>query len=61
VAKFKQTTYYSCVTWPTTVHCGWHEPILDASMDAGRRNDSKTSALWAAIVALAMAGLLLLA
>lgn len=33
--KFVQTTYWSCVQWPTTVHCGWHEPILDASNGAG--------------------------
>lgn len=25
---FIQTTYWSCVQWPTTMHCGWHEPIL---------------------------------
>jgi len=30
-AKFVQTTYYSCVTRGTYSHCGWHEPILDAS------------------------------
>ncbi|KAK3934748.1 hypothetical protein QBC46DRAFT_70237 [Diplogelasinospora grovesii] len=29
--KFVQTTYYSCVTMGTYSHCGWHEPILDAS------------------------------
>ncbi|KAK6857332.1 hypothetical protein PG995_007519 [Apiospora arundinis] len=34
--KFVQTTYWSCVQWPTTMHCGWHEPILDASNGGGR-------------------------
>ncbi|ORY69099.1 uncharacterized protein BCR38DRAFT_406965 [Pseudomassariella vexata] len=28
--KFRQTTYWSCVAWTHTTHCGWHEPILDA-------------------------------
>lgn len=31
--RFLQTTYWSCVTSPVTVHCGWHEPILDANMN----------------------------
>ncbi|KAF5875067.1 uncharacterized protein Bfra_003521 [Botrytis fragariae] len=26
--KYHQTTYWSCVTLQTFVHCGWHEPIL---------------------------------
>lgn len=26
--KYHQTTYWSCVTIATQVHCGWHEPIL---------------------------------
>lgn len=61
-AKFRQTTYYSCVTWPNTVHCGWHEPILDASMDsAASRYGSRASAVRAGAVALVIAGLLLLA
>lgn len=32
--RFVQTTYWSCVKAPgvATAHCGWHEPILDASM-----------------------------
>ncbi|KAI1081529.1 hypothetical protein F5B20DRAFT_68405 [Whalleya microplaca] len=29
-AKYVQTTYWSCVTFPLETHCGWHEPILDA-------------------------------
>ncbi|KAK8071421.1 hypothetical protein PG997_011624 [Apiospora hydei] len=33
--KFVQTTYWSCVQWPTTMHCGWHKPILDASNGGG--------------------------
>lgn len=50
-AKFRQTTYYTCVTWPSTVHCGWHEPILDASMNAaGSQYDSRSAAIWAGVV-----------
>ncbi|OIW23562.1 hypothetical protein CONLIGDRAFT_637526 [Coniochaeta ligniaria NRRL 30616] len=32
--RFVQTTYWSCVKQPgvATAHCGWHEPIIDASM-----------------------------
>ncbi|PSS20598.1 hypothetical protein M430DRAFT_34827 [Amorphotheca resinae ATCC 22711] len=26
--KWHQTTYWSCVTIHTQVHCGWHEPVL---------------------------------
>ncbi|TGJ80015.1 hypothetical protein E0Z10_g8743 [Xylaria hypoxylon] len=29
--KFVQTTYWACATFPSETHCGWHEPILDAS------------------------------
>jgi len=35
-ARFVQTTYYSCVTRGTYSHCGWHEPILDASSTGSR-------------------------
>ncbi|TPX06692.1 uncharacterized protein E0L32_002188 [Thyridium curvatum] len=36
--NFIQTTYYTCVTVGSYSHCGWHEPILDASSgaDAGQ-------------------------
>ncbi|TGO55757.1 hypothetical protein BCON_0087g00100 [Botryotinia convoluta] len=26
--KYHLTTYWSCVTLQTFVHCGWHEPVL---------------------------------
>jgi len=26
--KYHMTTYWSCVTVATQVHCGWHEPVL---------------------------------
>ncbi|KAI1110296.1 hypothetical protein F5Y14DRAFT_365458 [Nemania sp. NC0429] len=29
--KFIQTTFWACETFPLETHCGWHEPILDAS------------------------------
>ena len=31
VFRFKQTTYYSCVTQGAYSHCGWHRPILEVS------------------------------
>lgn len=59
-AKFRQTTYYTCVTWPTTVHCGWHEPILDASMDAAwAQYDSRRAAAWAVLISATVLALLL--
>ncbi|KAM0326126.1 hypothetical protein ACHAQA_006719 [Verticillium albo-atrum] len=24
----RQTTYYSCATYATTTHCGWHRPLV---------------------------------
>ncbi|CAK7212727.1 hypothetical protein SCUCBS95973_001561 [Sporothrix curviconia] len=41
--KFVQTTYYSCVTMGTYTHCGWHEPILDASTSAASGSSSQWS------------------
>lgn len=32
--RFVQTTYTTCVTFPNSVHCGVHKPILDASSSA---------------------------
>ncbi|KAH6656142.1 hypothetical protein BKA67DRAFT_535036 [Truncatella angustata] len=53
-AKFRQTTYYTCVTWPSTVHCGWHEPILDASMNAAWSGyGSRKAAAWGTMAAIA--------
>ncbi|KAK8073231.1 hypothetical protein PG994_004130 [Apiospora phragmitis] len=52
--KFVQTTYWSCVQWPTTMHCGWHEPILDASNGAGspgRGREGPRRAVGAGLVA----------
>ncbi|KAI1778491.1 hypothetical protein F4818DRAFT_302884 [Hypoxylon cercidicola] len=58
-AKFVQTTYWSCVTFPLETHCGWHEPILDAG--AGRvRCEGGGQALRAGIVAGVVAGGLML-
>lgn len=33
--RFRQTTYYSCVTQKTASHCGWHRPIVEISGAAG--------------------------
>ncbi|KAI0151489.1 hypothetical protein BJ166DRAFT_536180 [Pestalotiopsis sp. NC0098] len=58
VAKFRQTTYYTCVTWPSTVHCGWHEPIVDASMNGVRsHHDRRRGAMAAGSVLVVLAGL----
>lgn len=35
VFRFRQTTYYSCVTQKTASHCGWHRPIVEISGAAG--------------------------
>ncbi|KIH91198.1 hypothetical protein SPBR_02100 [Sporothrix brasiliensis 5110] len=54
--KFVQTTYYSCVTLGTYSHCGWHEPILDASTSAATRVQLQWSwpALWTAAIVVAV-------
>lgn len=33
-----QVTYYSCATYATTTHCGWHRPLISTA--AARRLDS---------------------
>ncbi|KAI1407115.1 hypothetical protein F5Y13DRAFT_135162 [Hypoxylon sp. FL1857] len=59
-AKYVQTTYWSCVTFPLETHCGWHQPILDAG--AGRKGceGSGQAALRAGVVAGVVAGGLVL-
>ncbi|KAH8671675.1 hypothetical protein BX600DRAFT_510339 [Xylariales sp. PMI_506] len=58
--KFKQTTYTTCITYPDSyVHCGIHEPILDASTSAGSRCHHGTGPAVRAVLAAATAGLLL--
>ncbi len=58
-AKFVQTTYYSCVTMGTYSHCGWHEPILDASNTAPSRGRVAMRAVLAAVAASVVSGLVL--
>lgn len=36
--RFRQTTYYSCVDWKTTTHCGWHRPLIEAGAGSLRGN-----------------------
>ncbi|KAI4862618.1 hypothetical protein F4820DRAFT_17765 [Hypoxylon rubiginosum] len=55
-AKFVQTTYWSCVTFPLETHCGWHEPILDAGAGRARCEGGGQAALRAGIVAGVVAG-----
>ena len=57
--KFKQTTYYTCVTIGTYSHCGTHRPILDASAASsiGRGRTNLRSAAVGVVVAM---GLLLI-
>lgn len=59
-AKFVQTTYWSCVTFPLETHCGWHEPILDAGAGRIRCDGDGQAALRAGIVAGVVAGGLML-
>jgi hypothetical protein len=33
--RYRQTTYYSCVTQESREHCGWHRPILEVSGAGG--------------------------
>lgn len=56
--RFVQTTYWSCVTYVTTSHCGWHEPILDASTSSA--SSVGTRSMRAAAMAAGVALLLLL-
>ncbi|KAI1211489.1 uncharacterized protein F4807DRAFT_391127 [Annulohypoxylon truncatum] len=55
-AKYVQTTYWSCVTFPLETHCGWHQPILDAKAGGIRCDGSGQAALRAGIVAGVVAG-----
>ncbi|KAI0411929.1 hypothetical protein F5X98DRAFT_356203 [Xylaria grammica] len=50
--KFVQTTYWACATFPMETHCGWHEPILDAS-SAGARVKGGSAARIGAVGAIA--------
>ncbi|KAI1451807.1 hypothetical protein F4805DRAFT_70900 [Annulohypoxylon moriforme] len=55
-AKYVQTTYWSCVTFPLETHCGWHQPILDAGAGRVRCEGGGQAALRAGIVAGVVAG-----
>ncbi|KAI1362587.1 hypothetical protein F5Y08DRAFT_271051 [Xylaria arbuscula] len=63
--KFVQTTYWACATVGTEAHCGWHEPILDASSGArskiGGSGGGRDIALRAGGFALFAVGVLMLA
>ncbi|KAI0012590.1 hypothetical protein F4779DRAFT_614315 [Xylariaceae sp. FL0662B] len=58
-AKFVQTTYWSCVTFPLETHCGWHEPILDAGAARMVGCDGGRAVLRAGVVAGVVGGLIL--
>ncbi|KAI1400561.1 hypothetical protein F4819DRAFT_365307 [Hypoxylon fuscum] len=59
-AKFVQTTYWSCVTFPLETHCGWHEPILDAGAARLGCEGGGRAAIRAGVVAGVVAGGLVL-
>ncbi|KAI0836574.1 hypothetical protein F5Y06DRAFT_272828 [Hypoxylon sp. FL0890] len=59
-AKYVQTTYWSCVTFPLETHCGWHQPILDAGAGRLGGEGNGQAVLRAGIVAGVIAGVLLL-
>ncbi|KAK5634355.1 hypothetical protein RRF57_010069 [Xylaria bambusicola] len=58
--KFVQTTYWACATLGTEAHCGWHEPILDASSGAYNTITSSNLALRAGGIALFVVGAVML-
>ncbi|KAI0399618.1 hypothetical protein F4802DRAFT_29299 [Xylaria palmicola] len=49
--KFVQTTYSACVTFPHETHCGWHEPILDASATGRSRGGGEGIVARAGVIA----------
>jgi hypothetical protein len=53
--KYHMTTYWSCVTIVTQVHCGWHEPVLpggdEIAAAPGRKGRVGVAALLAGVVA----------
>ncbi|TGO42286.1 hypothetical protein BHYA_0010g00460 [Botrytis hyacinthi] len=56
--KYHLTTYWSCVTLQTFVHCGWHEPILEggteiAGASCGSCNAGKVALMAAGAVMVA--------
>jgi hypothetical protein len=56
VERLVQTTYYSCATIGTYTHCGWHEPILDASTNSATgRNVGGSAGLAVRVLAVASA------
>lgn len=59
--RFVQTTYWSCVKAPgvATAHCGWHEPILDASMPSAATRVWGDCGIVALVVAVTVSFLLL--
>lgn len=54
--KYHMTTYWSCVTIATQVHCGWHEPVLPGGDEIaganGRGVRVGVAAMFAAAVAI---------
>ena len=59
--KFVQTTYWACATLGSEAHCGWHEPILDASSGTYSKISGANIALRAGGIALFAVGALMLA
>ncbi|KAI1183045.1 hypothetical protein F5B17DRAFT_417699 [Nemania serpens] len=47
--KFVQTTFWACETFPLETHCGWHEPILDASNSGASRTGQQSVAARAGV------------
>ncbi|KAB5554447.1 hypothetical protein GE09DRAFT_128002 [Coniochaeta sp. 2T2.1] len=57
-ARLRLTTYWSCVQQPgvATAHCGWHRPVVDASMpNAAGRTGTGRGRGTAVVVAVGMA------
>ena len=58
--KYHMTTYWSCVTIATQVHCGWHEPVLPGGDEIAAASGTKHGGLrWVMGLAVAVVGLVM--
>jgi hypothetical protein len=58
--KYHMTTYWSCVTIATQVHCGWHEPVLPGGNEiAGAPGRKQGGFAWTMGLVVAVIGILL--
>ncbi|EEY16034.1 predicted protein [Verticillium alfalfae VaMs.102] len=53
----RQTTYYSCATYATTTHCGWHRPLIPVAASSGAEKTAGVGSV-AMVAAASIAALL---